>query len=483
MHKLGIIVPYRDRYEHLITFKSYIKNYLKDKNINYELIIVEQDNAKAFNRGKLLNIGFLYAKKLKCDYIVFHDIDMLPIEADYSYSDVPLHLATKLLSQIAEDDYNLHFDSKNSKEIFEEYFGGVTLFPVELFEKINGYSNNYWGWGYEDTDLLYRCKLAKIPLNITEISMVGGHTAALKFNGKNAYVKSKNIFNNFRKKTSIVISFYPDEFQLNQYKESDTFAAFGIPGFDCLIGYNSFSRYFFEIFTKDKKVIHLYSNIKKNKKTIVIVTIDCENNEICFWQDGEILVRKNYNNLYNYNTKSFFYLGCADPNKNDDKKFFKGWINFFAVYNDILKDAEIKEISENKHFGLTQNFGRYKSDYKLELYYDAKFIKNYKLIDLSGNKNDGEIFNCEITPYSTEDLKIIEVPFRRNCSFGVLNHEENGYFDNRWKTKMTRYNQLRYYNEVVNGSINPKNDGITTCEFKEFGYLKKDNLVQINVGI
>ena len=94
MHKLGIIVPYRNRDRQLLIFKKAISSYLSDKDINYELIVVEQDDAKTFNRGKLLNIGFLQAKKLKCDYVVFHDVDMLPIDVDYSYYDKPLHLAT-----------------------------------------------------------------------------------------------------------------------------------------------------------------------------------------------------------------------------------------------------------------------------------------------------------------------------------------------------------------------------------------------------
>jgi hypothetical protein len=136
MHKLGIIVPYRNRDRQLLIFKKVIAAYLSDKNINYELIIVEQDDAKTFNRGKLLNIGFLQAKKLKCDYVVFHDVDMLPVDADYSYSNYPVQLSTKFISE----------DPSFTRIVFDEYFGGVTLFPVDIFEIINGYSNEYWGW-------------------------------------------------------------------------------------------------------------------------------------------------------------------------------------------------------------------------------------------------------------------------------------------------------------------------------------------------
>ena len=30
------------------------------------------------------------------------------------------------------------------------------MFPIDLFKKVNGYSNEYWGWGFEDDDLLMR---------------------------------------------------------------------------------------------------------------------------------------------------------------------------------------------------------------------------------------------------------------------------------------------------------------------------------------
>ena len=62
--KVGIIVPFRNRYEQLDIFKERITKYLSEKNIPYEIIIVEQDDAKLFNRGMLLNIGFKYAQNL-----------------------------------------------------------------------------------------------------------------------------------------------------------------------------------------------------------------------------------------------------------------------------------------------------------------------------------------------------------------------------------------------------------------------------------
>ena len=119
-HRLGIVIPYRNRYSQLYEFKTAIKEYLRKTDIDYRLIIVEQDDAKLFNRGKLLNIGFSEATKLNCDYVCFHDVDMLPSKVDYGYSNIPIHLATTLINSD-----NTH------KPIFDQYFGGVTMFPVE----------------------------------------------------------------------------------------------------------------------------------------------------------------------------------------------------------------------------------------------------------------------------------------------------------------------------------------------------------------
>ena len=138
--KLAIIVPYRDRSTHLNTFISYMESYLKD--YTYEIIVIEQADNQPFNRGKLLNIGAKYAIDNGFDYMCFHDVDMLPINADYSYPKEP----TSLVSELENKEGNIFF----------KYFGGITLFNVEDFVVVNGYSNNYWGWGYEDDDLFYR---------------------------------------------------------------------------------------------------------------------------------------------------------------------------------------------------------------------------------------------------------------------------------------------------------------------------------------
>lgn len=472
-HKLGIIAPYRDRYDQLMIFKRHITKFLKKTDIDYELIIVEQDNAKNFNRGKLLNIGFLVAKKLGCDYVVFHDIDMIPTKVDYSYSDHPTHLASKFVSE-----------NKNFKRIiFDEYFGGVTIFPVDDFERINGYSNEYWGWGYEDDDLLWRCKVNGIKLDKKEIQTTGGNSVALKFNGHNAFVEGRNTFN-LSQPITLFISFCSDDVYCNFEKYDDTYSIFSIPGLDMNINFNSYSRYNFEIYDENENITYINSELKPNYETTICVTINPITKTIKMFQDGIIVGEKTYTgNLYNYESVRKFYLGVGDVRRKDEPKYFRGLIDRFAVFNDELSEIEIQTISKNKHYGLTQNFDYYTSSDKLHLSYDCKFIKGYKLIDLSGNENHGKISNCEIVKYDFKETKLTHIPFRRQCTFRLLTHEENGYVNGAWKDLTTRYNQMRYYNEVVRGFRDEKEDGLSNCKYKEVTQVKIDNQTHVTVSI
>ena len=81
---LAIIVPYRDRFEHLSQFLPHMSAYFQrdklDRYIKYSIHIVEQLGNERFNSGKLKNCGFSLTKD-KADYFCFHDVDYLPIWA------------------------------------------------------------------------------------------------------------------------------------------------------------------------------------------------------------------------------------------------------------------------------------------------------------------------------------------------------------------------------------------------------------------
>ena len=148
MSKLFIIVPFRDRESHLKEFIPSVSETLQKQNIDFNVVIVEQTSNKLFNRGKLLNIGFDVCKNI-CDYVCFHDVDMIPVDSDYSYCENPTHLAGRAQQFGWELPY-------------PDYFGGVVLFDKKSFIEINGYANEYWGWGAEDDDVFRRCVFKNI---------------------------------------------------------------------------------------------------------------------------------------------------------------------------------------------------------------------------------------------------------------------------------------------------------------------------------
>lgn len=127
--RLGIIIPYRKRDEHLQQIAPVLKR-------RGRVFVVEQKDDKPFNRGKLINIGYKEFND-QFDYFAAHDVDMIPTSANYSYSENPCHLAT----EASQFEYKMPY---------ENYFGGVTLFPNDKFEKVNGFSNEFWGYGGED---------------------------------------------------------------------------------------------------------------------------------------------------------------------------------------------------------------------------------------------------------------------------------------------------------------------------------------------
>lgn len=145
---LYVVVPYRDRATHLEEFVPAIHSFLDDQ--PHTIIIVEQTHKHKFNRGKLINIGFQLIDDAEACF-VFHDVDMIPLEADYTPTPVPVHMAT----EAEQFGYKLPYPG---------YFGGVTMFPGYHFNMVNGFGNEYWGWGAEDDDLRHRCGLCSIPI-------------------------------------------------------------------------------------------------------------------------------------------------------------------------------------------------------------------------------------------------------------------------------------------------------------------------------
>ena len=431
MHKLGVIVPYRNRYEHLQEFKKSIVIYLESKNIDFKIIIVEQDNAKLFNRGMLCNIGFVEAQKENCDYIVIHDVDMIPIDVDYSYSNVPVHLATDNIP-------------------FESYFGGMTMFPTDIFEKINGFSNLYWGWGFEDDDLRYRCAKKNVPFKKI-ISDTFTKQKLPIFNGVNAYAKIPNVIN-YNRNFKIELDINLARVVYDESLQFDTFPILSIKGYDFKLFYNSFNRFYLQLFDKKGNYYDVYSDIVTISNNKISIEYNKEKNTINFSLNGSLHSIELSNHIYNYSNVDNIIIGSDDENKH----FFKGSVNEFL---------------------LTQN-----DDVKI--HYKNYDINEYKFTDISGNENHGEFFNIYIDYFKPFVNYYSYIPFRRDSKLIKLQHKDCGFNNGRWQDDNSRWNQLRYNNEVQIGSRDRKVDGLSTLvKYKLYGKTNENNIIHLNVGI
>ena len=386
--KLGVIVPYRNREEHLTLFKKSIEEYLNKMDIPFELLIIEQYDDKPFNRGKLLNIGFIEAEKLKCDYVVFHDVDMLPISVDYSYSETPIHLATNVTTNI-------------------RYFGGVTMFSMDSFNKINGYPNEYWGWGFEDDELLRRCD----SFDILRIRNRKPKSSALLFNGDDCYVKIPNQID-FKKNIKFSITFEVFDI-MNTNSDYDEWTIFSIPGWDLTLTYNSFGRYKFELWDYKRKCYSIHSDILPTYSTKIDIDIFPEDCKFRVSQDRMVIGEMEYNRLlFNYSKEDYIYLGNANPYRGDNMKPLNGIISEFKIWN------------------------------------DSELITNYDF------KSPTEYYGCNMIKTSAELYKEIKIPYNRFSKFELLNHSSNGFLNGKWASDYTRINQIKYNKKSDNSGLN-----------------------------
>ncbi|XP_061886299.1 beta-1,4-galactosyltransferase 1-like [Entelurus aequoreus] len=160
--KVAIIIPFRRRDEHLKLWLYYLHPILQRQQLDYGVYVINQEGDELFNRAKLLNVGYTEALKdddYKC--FVFSDVDLIPMDDRNMYQcfSQPRHLA----AFIDKFGFRLHYD---------QAFGGVSSMSKEHFLTINGFPNNYWGWGCEDDDVYNR--LASKGMSITRPSVEVG---------------------------------------------------------------------------------------------------------------------------------------------------------------------------------------------------------------------------------------------------------------------------------------------------------------------
>lgn len=162
-----VIIPFRDRESHLAKFKDYWRWFAaegrKPKTVTrWEFYVIEQFDARTFNRGWTFNVGLAIASgqvsassdinrsALDFGCAVIQDIDYLP-EAGVNYAEcaVPMQLSGEI-------------DRFGWKTPYLQNAGGIVSMSLTHWRAINGFSNEYYGWGGEDDELFQRLHLNKL---------------------------------------------------------------------------------------------------------------------------------------------------------------------------------------------------------------------------------------------------------------------------------------------------------------------------------
>jgi hypothetical protein len=415
---------------------------------------------KLFNRGAMKNIAAHYAFEDGCDYIAWHDVDMLPHEeADYSYpEETPIHIATKL----SKYGYNMGYD---------QYFGGVVLFNREQVEKTNGYSNDYWDWGQEDDDLFWRCYFEG--LTTGRIIKIAKDKLVVNFNGDDSAIyipTSREISSCLHNDHTITLTFNAEQ-QDNKVPiwlvgdEQKKFVEYPLLRKDGSwswgLSFNNSRAITMQIF--DRNNIHHYNWAKRFEDmwTQVTLSYNSEEKNVYFYVNDELISQMNgikqnipfpiSNDLKTHDSIRPFILGfCSHSNT-----YYRGKIADVKIYNRFF-----------------ENIG--------------DMVDNEENIVLDGDFNDQNIIKRNIE-FTREDIQIVEniVPFRRDGRFYCLPHIDEGFVNGRWaKGETTARNEKRFVTEMQQRKIDYKSDGINkilkVLDIVDVDHLSCDNTKIIN---
>lgn len=159
--KYSIIIPYRDRQEHLQLLIPALQEKFAGK--DFEIIVSEQNDTDNFNLSNTQNIG---VQQSTGDVVILHQVDYLPTEdVSYEISDQPVLPARYgifvNMDLTRRPMHDIPGGYRNWETgIDEAFYGGVVVMTRDQWDTINGFNPFYKGWGNEDEDLRERLKWA-----------------------------------------------------------------------------------------------------------------------------------------------------------------------------------------------------------------------------------------------------------------------------------------------------------------------------------
>lgn len=448
--KLGICVPYRNREEHLIQFVPGVKEYLNSQGIeDYCIYFGHQADNLPFNRGMTKNIAARYAFEDGCDYIAWHDIDMIPeIGGGANYScpgKYPVHIATS----ISQMDYKLEYS---------EYFGGVVLFTKAQVEKINGYSNEYWEWGMEDDDLFWRCYLEGLVPRKKYSEHPG--QSFFHFTGNTSYLKVpvENFPNirNFNSSTHTIMILCrafqqldkQEVYMIGSNKNYIEYPILQVPEKNYGLSFNNTKAMNFRFWDSFSSEHSIWAKMYDNRWCWITATFDATARIARMYVNGREVDREQgqgsqspvrwSGRLKKYLDNSI-YLGVSPTvSRTSAGKYFKGDIAAVQIYNRVLEAEYIQGIQK----GTMQEP-------------DGLILK------LDPEEDFSKMYGTGAERYE-EDIEVSNTiePFRIPGRFTCLYHESEGLVNGEFiKGEATGRNERRYMMEMQQGKIDYKKEG------------------------
>jgi hypothetical protein len=475
MKRLAIILPYDEK--HMENFTEHFKATIPETDkLYYKLVFVKQKSNRPLNKGKLFNIGFMLHKD-KFDYFCFHDSNLIPIseECNYDYEEKPISLVGMRNKINFGDQENVQNFNDYSLP-YDEYFGGATLFSKNHFQKINGYSNNYWGVGYEDYDLLLRCVIKGLSVRTeleTQVSKTFG-----SFNGRNSYLEIPANNMKIKKLTSKSFSmsawFYSDgepPYSSDVDNNRCEYSIITRPG------YHTGLTYTYGGFIKS--VIWIRPHGSSEVAPIVIqvpsrtntwyhigMTVDDRKGVFSLYINGKLMGKKEYEGeLIDYFNKPY-YIGVGDPNLGVWRNYHKGQISEVGIWSEDLQDYEMELIFQK---GIINNKGEY-SISKLPVgLWDFKGGYDNITFDISGNGNHAKFYNVGFANKSLKSNTERYLPYRRNGAYGYLSTEEN--YSNLQNLTRSQHPEIMTNRNTFNKKVKQEMqdtdiDGLSSTKFR-----------------
>jgi hypothetical protein len=346
---------------------------------------------------------------------------------------------------------------------------------------INGFSNEYWGWGFEDDDLLIRCLDSNLELDKQQIGVGGSdEIQTFKFNGQ-SFIKLEGKGTSFLQDDfTISVLVKPENLKLNENKDYDEFPILSIPGYNIGLFYNSFRRFFCQVYDVNKKSYSISSDII-GEAWVHLTLRYMDDGVISFFINGELVETIEMEDSILQLSTDEIFIGSANGKK-ENTEFFYGNIASIEIYDIGLDEQEIIQISKTPNIPKIRNIGDYKSSEFLVSQFLPELSNENICVDLGGNYK--AILNSVYLYKLNQSFKtFLPKPYRRNSRFKSLKHDSNSSVGNKWIHQETRINQLKYYNEVRGYGMNFRIDGLNTLRYKLVKEKDNKKVKQISVEL